>query len=203
MRTGPACSASLAVRSARVGSRAVVAASSAASSLSSAAGLTRGAVARSVWRSGPSSWAQPAWTSCVSSVVRANPPIRAAAPARWARSASTSRAFGYGAWGSACRSSPSSQSTTRPRSPHRGEHRGPGARDDQGLAAQCGEPAAVPLRRAEIGGERDVAGGCVPWACRVRRALPAGTSAASASSTRARSRASGTTMTAPRPRSRW
>ena len=90
----------------------------------------------------------------------ANPPIRAAAPARCARSASTSRACGYGALGSACRSSPSSHRTTRPRSADRGEHRRPGARHDQGLAAQRREPAPVPLRGAEVGGERDVQGGC-------------------------------------------
>ena len=42
--------------------------------------------------------------------------------------------------------------------PHRREHRGPGARDDQGLAAQGREPATVSLRGAELGGERDVAG---------------------------------------------
>ena len=41
---------------------------------------------------------------------------RAALPSRSARSSSVSRVWGYGARGSACRSSPSSQITTRPRS---------------------------------------------------------------------------------------
>ena len=48
---------------------------------------------------------------------------------------------------------------------HRREHRGPGARHDHGLAAQGGEPAAVALRGAEVGGERDVGG---RGGCRVR-----------------------------------
>ena len=104
------------MRSARLGSRAVIAAASLASSASSGAALTLGAACRSASALPASGRAQPPATSWVSSAVRAKPPISAAAPVRWARRASTSRAFGYGARGSACRSSPSSQSTTRPSS---------------------------------------------------------------------------------------
>ena len=39
----------------------------------------------------------------------------------------------------------------------RGEHRGPGARDHPDRTPQHGQPAAVPLGRAEIGGQADVA----------------------------------------------
>ena len=41
---------------------------------------------------------------------------------------------------------------------YRGEHGRAGARDDQRLAAPDREPAAVPLRGAQVGGERDIAG---------------------------------------------
>ena len=93
-----------------------MAAASRASSASSGAARTRGAAWRSASGLPVSGLAHPEATSWVSSAVRAKPPIRAAAPERCARRAKTSRAFGYGARGSACRSSPSSQSTTRPRS---------------------------------------------------------------------------------------
>ena len=72
--------------------------------------------ARSASRGAASSWAQPVASSCSASTLRANPPTRAAASSTWARVSSTSRAWGYGARGSAWRSSPSSQIATSPRS---------------------------------------------------------------------------------------
>ena len=60
--------------------------------------------------------AQPVRRRYSASTVRAKPPTSAAAPCRSARMSSTSRVWGYGARGSACRSSPSSQIATRPRS---------------------------------------------------------------------------------------
>ena len=54
---------------------------------------------------------------------------------------------------------------------HRREHRGPSARDDQGLPAQGSQPATVSLGGAEVGGERDVAG---PVGRRGRRGDQAG-----------------------------
>ena len=74
--------------------RAERAAWSRASSRSCPAGVIAGAKRRTVARSAPSGWAQPPLTSWVASAVRANPPISAAAPARCARSASTSLACG-------------------------------------------------------------------------------------------------------------
>ena len=71
-----------------------MAAASRASSASSGAARTRGATSRSTSGRPVSGLAHPAATSWVSSAVRAKPPIRAAAPDRWARRASTSRAFG-------------------------------------------------------------------------------------------------------------
>ena len=71
-----------------------MAAASRASSASSGAARTRGATRRKTSGRPTTGLAHLAATSWVSSVVRANPPIRAAAPDRWARRASTSRAFG-------------------------------------------------------------------------------------------------------------
>src|SRR5664280_1298760 len=91
------------------------AAGSALRSASSPATATRGATARTTSRDAASALAQPDANRACPSAVRANPPTSAAAALRCARSTSTSRTCGYGANGSACRSSPSSHTTTRPR----------------------------------------------------------------------------------------
>ena len=72
---------------------------------------------------------------------------------------STSRAWGYGARGSAWRSSPSSQIATSPRSCDRGERRGPGADHDPAGPARDGQELAVAPRRPGSGGEHDVVAG--------------------------------------------
>ena len=91
-------------------------------------------------------------SSCAPSAVHPNPPTKAAQPASWARSSSTSRTCGYGALGSASRSSPSSQQPTSPRSatganaaarvPTRS---GPGPGGRRGT---CGSARPVPARRS-------------------------------------------------------
>jgi len=83
-----------AVRNARPGIRADRASLSRVSSVSAPAALIFGADARTCGRAAASAAAQPLLTRLVASAVRANPPISAAAPARCARSASTSRACG-------------------------------------------------------------------------------------------------------------
>ena len=82
------------MRSARLGIRADRAASSRASSASAPAARTCGAQLRTVGRSAVMAAAQPVPISLAASAVRANPPISAPAPARCARSARTSRAWG-------------------------------------------------------------------------------------------------------------
>ena len=108
------------------------------------------------------------------------------APASWARVSSTSRACGYGARGSACRSSPSSQIATRPRSVDRRERGRPGADDHRHLAPAGGQEPPVPLGRPERGARARRAGpGRAPRSARRR-----------AGRGRGRRR---TTTTAPRP----
>ena len=82
---------------------------------------------------------------------------RRAAPrrSRCARSASTSRTCGYGARGSACRSSPSSQTTARPRSRTGANTAARVPTTTRAAPRRDREPAAVALGRAEVGGEHD------------------------------------------------
>ena len=144
------------MRSARLGSRAVIAAASLASSASSGAALTRGAACRSASALPASGRAQPPATSWVSSAVRAKPPISAAAPVRWARRASTSRAFGYGRARLGVQVVAVVPEHHQAEPGDRGEHRGPGARHHPDQAAAHRQPAPVALGRAEVRGEADV-----------------------------------------------
>ena len=113
----------------------------------------------------------PVATSSAASAVRARPPTSSAHALR-ARPAvaSTSRTCGYGARCSACRSSPSSQTTARPRSRDRGEHRRPGADDRADGAPPHRQPRAVALRGAGLGGQDGVPPRAAPG--RDRRADP-------------------------------
>ena len=97
------------------GRRAILASGSRSSSKLSAVFSTRGTVRRTRRGPPPPAMAQPASTRRCSSVLRVCPASRQAAPSCPARSRRTSREWAYGERCSMCRSSPSSQQTTRPR----------------------------------------------------------------------------------------
>ena len=104
------------------------------------------------------------------STVRAKPPTSAAAPCRSARVSSTSRVWGYGARGSACRSSPSSQTATRPRSWTGAKAAARVPTTIAAGAAGDGEEVAVARRRPAVRPQRDVV--AVPERRRAARRPP-------------------------------
>ena len=114
---------------------------------------------------------------------------RRAAPRRSGPSAAPARrgCAGTGARGSACRSSPSSQIASRPRSATGAYAAARVPITTRTVAAPHGQPAPVALGRAEVGGQRDVP-------ARAERNRQGGVETV-------RSRASGTTTIAPRPAS--